>query len=52
MLHRATILRDHPVDQIIGDISKGVMTRSCIANFCEHYSVVSSIEPFRVEEVL
>jgi hypothetical protein len=44
---RATIQRNHPVDQILGDISKGVTTRSCLANFCEHYSFVSSIEPFR-----
>jgi hypothetical protein len=36
----------------LGDISKGVTTRSCLANFCEHYSFVSSIEPFRVEEAL
>jgi hypothetical protein len=49
---RATIQRNHPVDQILGDISKGVMTRSRLANFCEHYSFVSSIEPFRVEEAL
>jgi hypothetical protein len=40
------------VDQILGDISKGVTTRSRLANFCEHYSFVSSIEPFRVEEAL
>jgi hypothetical protein len=44
---RAMIQRDHPVDQILGDISKGVLV-----NFCEHYSFVSSIEPFRVEEAL
>jgi hypothetical protein len=49
---RATIQRNHPVDQILGDISKGVTTRSRLANFCENYSFVSSIEPFRVEEVL
>jgi hypothetical protein len=49
---RATIQRNHPVDQILGDISKGVTTRSCLANFCENYSFVSSIEPFRVEEAL
>jgi hypothetical protein len=49
---RATIQRSHPVDQILGDISKGVTTRSRLVNFCEHYSFVSSIEPFRVEEVL
>jgi hypothetical protein len=49
---RATIQRNHPVDQILGDISKLVTTRSRLANFCEHYSFVSSIEPFRVEEAL
>jgi hypothetical protein len=46
------IQRNHPVDQILGDISKGVTTRSRLSNFCEHYSFVSSIEPFRVEEAL
>jgi hypothetical protein len=49
---RATIQRNHPIDQILGDISKGVTTRSRLVNFCEHYSFVSSIEPFRVEEAL
>jgi hypothetical protein len=49
---RARIQRHHPVDQILGDISKEVTTRSRLANFCEHYSFVSSIEPFRVEETL
>jgi hypothetical protein len=46
------IQRDHPVDQILYDISKGVTTCSHIAIFCEHYSFVSSIEPFEVEESL
>jgi hypothetical protein len=49
---RASIQRHHSVDQILGDISKGVTTRSRLASFCEHYSFVSSIEPFRVEEAL
>src|SRR5688500_6133520 len=49
---RAMIQINHPVDQILGDISKGVTTRSRLANFCEHYSFVSSIEPFIVEEDL
>jgi hypothetical protein len=49
---RATIQSNHPVDQILGGISKGVTTCSRLANFCEHYSFVSSIEPFRVEEAL
>jgi hypothetical protein len=49
---RATIQRHHPVNQILGDISKGVTTHSRLANFCEHYSFVSSMKPFRVEEAL
>jgi hypothetical protein len=32
-----TIAKDHPIDQIVGDINKGVQTRSCLASFCEHY---------------
>jgi hypothetical protein len=50
-VHQA-IQRDHPVNTIIGDIHKGVTTRSRVAHFCEHYSFVSSIEPHRVEEAL
>jgi hypothetical protein len=48
-VHQA-IQRDHPVDTILGDIHKGVTTRSRVAPFCEHYSFVSSIEPHRVED--
>jgi hypothetical protein len=33
---RAAIQKNHPADQILGDISKGVTTRSRLANFCEH----------------
>jgi hypothetical protein len=32
--------KNHPVDQILGDISKGVTTCSGLANFCEHYLFV------------
>jgi hypothetical protein len=46
------IQRDHPVNSILGDIHKGVTTRSRVAHFCEHYSFVSSIEPYRVEDAL
>jgi hypothetical protein len=45
-------VKDHPVDQIVGDISKGVQTRSHIASFCEHFSFVSCMEPNRVYEAL
>jgi hypothetical protein len=46
------VQRDHPVDNILGDIEKGVTTRSHVANYCEYYSFVSSFEPFKVEDEL
>jgi hypothetical protein len=46
------IQKDHPVDNILGDIEKWVTTRSRVTNFCEHYSFVSSFEPFKVEDAL
>jgi hypothetical protein len=49
---RHNVQRDHPIDNILGDIEKGVTTRSCVANFCEHYSLISSFEPFKVENAL
>jgi hypothetical protein len=50
-VHQA-IQRDHPVNSILGDIHKGITTRSRVAHFCEHYSFVSSIEPCRAEDAL
>jgi hypothetical protein len=47
-----SVQRDHPVDNILGSIRRGVTTRSRLANFCEHYSFVSMLEPLRVEEAL
>jgi hypothetical protein len=47
-----TIQSDHPVDNILGDIKKGVTTRSRVANFYQHYSFISSMEPFKVEDAL
>jgi hypothetical protein len=40
------------MDMILEDIRKEVTSRSRIANFCENYSLVSSLEPFRVEDAL
>jgi hypothetical protein len=40
------------VNNTLGDIQKGLTTRSCVATFCEYYSFVSSFEPFMVEDVL
>jgi hypothetical protein len=50
-VHQA-IQRDHPVNSILCDIHKGVTTRSRVAHFCEHYSFVSSIEPYMIEDAL
>ena len=41
ILQPTNIARDHPLDTIIGDISRGVQTRSRLASFCEHFSFVS-----------
>jgi hypothetical protein len=40
------------VNNILGDIKKGVTTRSHFANFCQHYSFISSIKPFKIEDAL
>jgi hypothetical protein len=50
-VHQA-IQRDHLVNSILGDIHKGVTTRSRVAHYYEHYSFVSSIEPYRIEDAL
>jgi hypothetical protein len=46
------VQRDHPVDNILDDIKNGVITRSHVTKFCEHYSFVSSFESFKVEDAL
>jgi hypothetical protein len=50
-VHQA-IQRDHSVNSILSDIHKGVTTLSRVVNFHEHYSFVSSIEPYRIEDAL
>ena len=52
LLQPTSIARDHPLDTIIGDISRGVQTRSRLASFCEHFSFVSSIEPNKIDKAL
>jgi hypothetical protein len=49
---RQTIQHDHPVNNILCAIEKGVTTRSRVATFCEHYSFVSSFEPIKMEDAL
>ena len=52
ILQPTNIARDHPLDTIIGNISRGVQTRSRLASFYEHFSFVSSIEPKKIDEAL
>jgi hypothetical protein len=46
------VQKDHPIDNILGDIEQRVTTRSRVTNFYEHYSFVSSFELFKVEDAL
>jgi hypothetical protein len=52
VLQPTNVARDHPLDSIIGDISRGVQTRSRLASFCEHFSFVSFLEPKKIDETL
>jgi hypothetical protein len=52
VLQLTNIARDHLLDSIIGDISRGVQTRFRLTLFCEHFSFVSSIEPKKIDEAL
>jgi hypothetical protein len=50
ILQPSNIIRDHPLDIIIRDISRGVQTSSRLALFYEHSSFVSSIESKKIEK--
>jgi hypothetical protein len=49
---RQIVQPNHLVNNILSAIENGVTTQSRVATFCEHYSFVSSFEPFKVEDVL
>ena len=52
VLQPTNVARDHPLDYIIGDISRGVQIRSRLTSFYEHFSFVSSIEPKKIDKAL
>jgi hypothetical protein len=44
------IVKNHPIDQILGGPSQGVNTRSSLRNVCNNMAFVSEIEPKNIEE--
>jgi hypothetical protein len=42
--------RDHPIDNILGSIKRGLTTHSRLAFFCEFYSFISTLELLKVEQ--
>jgi hypothetical protein len=52
VLQLTNIARDHPLYSIIGDISRGVQTRSRLVSFYENFLFVSFIEPKKIDEAL
>lgn len=44
--------KDHPINNILGDITKGVTTRSKLSNFCYHFAFVSQVKPKNANETL
>jgi len=45
-------LKDHSLDQIIGDLTAGVMTRRQLSNFCFYTAFLSMLEPKKYQEAL
>jgi len=44
--------RYHPLDNIIGEVTKGVTTRNSLRNTCNHLAFVSQIEPKNLDEAI
>jgi len=44
--------RDHPLENFLRDIRKGVSTRSQVSNFCGFTAFVSQIEPKTIKEAI
>ena len=44
------VVRDHPLDQVIGDLIKGVRTRGALRKTCEYATYISQMEPKNFNE--
>ncbi|KAI4342279.1 hypothetical protein MLD38_026921 [Melastoma candidum] len=42
----------HPMEQVIGDVQKGIQTRRYVNIFCEHSAFLSQKEPTNIDEAL
>ena len=45
-------LRDHTLQNVVGDLRKGISTRAQLKRFSEHQAHISMIEPKKVWEAL
>ena len=43
-------VRDHPIDQVIGDPVQGVRTRGALKDTCEYAAYISQLEPKNFKE--
>ena len=43
-------VRDHPIDQVIGDPIQGVRTRDAFKDICEYATFISQLEPKNFKE--
>ena len=44
--------RNHPLDQVIGDVYDKIKTRRSLQNVCAHYAFLSYIEPKKIDEAI
>ena len=44
-------VKDHPLEQVIGEPTEGVRTRRALMETCEHEAYISQIEPKNFKEV-
>ena len=45
-------VKNHPLEQVIGDVKEGVKTRKAHNEFQNHYAFISQIEPKNVLEAI